>query len=48
MPSLKGFDIEKEINALEVGYAFEVGEALFERITPEKVEELQQRYGGVK
>lgn len=48
MSSLKGFDIEKEINALEVGYAFEVGEALFERITPEKVEELQQRYGGVK
>ena len=46
MPSLKGFDVAKEINALPVGTAFEAGEALFERITPEQMQELQQKYGG--
>ena len=45
MPTLKGFDVRKEITALEAGKAFEVGEALFERITPEKIDELKQKYG---
>ena len=46
MPSLKDFDVAKEIAALAAGHAFEAGEALFERITPEKTAELQQTYGG--
>ena len=46
MPSLKDFDVAKEIAALPAGHAFEAGEALFERITPEKAAELQQTYGG--
>ncbi len=45
MPTLKGFDVKKEITALEAGKAFEVGDALFERITPEKIDELKQKYG---
>lgn len=48
MPSLKGFDIAKEIMAVEAGRPFEVGEMLFERITPERVEELKQKYGSKK
>lgn len=48
LPSLKDFDVAKEINALPSGHPFEVGEALFERIAPEKVQELQQKYGGNK
>jgi methionyl-tRNA synthetase len=46
MPLLKDFDVAKEIAALSAGHAFEAGEALFERITPEKAAELQQTYGG--
>jgi methionyl-tRNA synthetase len=45
MPTLKDFDIKKEITALEAGKEFEVGDALFERITPEKIDELKQKYG---
>lgn len=48
MPSLKGFDIAKEITAVKAGQPFEVGEMLFERITPERVEELKQKYGSKK
>ena len=48
MPSLKDFDIAKEIVALQVGTPFEVGEPLFERITPEKIDELKQKYGSNK
>lgn len=44
--SLQNFDIEKEINVLKSEQPFTVGEALFERITPEKTQELQQKYGG--
>lgn len=43
--SLKGFDVAKEIEALQAGQKFEVGEALFERIAPEKIEELKVKYG---
>lgn len=46
LPLLKNFDVEKELSALPAGHAFEAGEALFERITPEKLAELQQKYGG--
>ena len=48
MPSLKGLDIAKEIVTLQAGHSFEVGEPLFERITPEKIEELKQKYGSNK
>lgn len=48
MPLLKGFNIAKEITAVKAGQPFEVGEMLFERITPEKVEELKQKYGSKK
>lgn len=48
MPSLKGFDIAKEITAVKAGQPFEVGDMLFERIAPEKVEELKQKYGSKK
>ena len=45
---LKGFDIAKELAALKGGEKFEVGEMLFERILPEKLEELKQKYGSAK
>ena len=48
MPSLKDFSVEKEMSALKAGHKFEAGEALFERITPEKATELQQKYSGGK
>ena len=46
MPLLKNFNIAEQINALPAGTPFEAGEALFERITPEKMQELQEKYGG--
>lgn len=46
VPALKDFDINKEISALKPGQAFEVGEMLFEKIAPEKVIDLKQKYGG--
>lgn len=46
--SLKDFNAEKEIKALKEGHSFEVGEALFERIAPEKIEELKAKYGSEK
>lgn len=46
--SLKDFSVAKEITALQAGHKFEVGEALFERITPEKVEDLKVKYGSGK
>lgn len=45
LPCLKDFNIAKEITALQPGQPFKVGEPLFERITPEKIEELKQKYG---
>ena len=48
MPLFKGFNIAKEITAVKAGQPFEVGDMLFERITPEKVEELKQKYGSKK
>ncbi len=46
--SLKDFSVAKEINALQPGHKFEVGDALFERITPERTEELKAKYGSDK
>ena len=46
MPLLKDFSIAEQINALPTGTPFEAGDALFERITPEKMQELQEKYGG--
>lgn len=48
MPLLKDFDVAKEINFLKPGHKFTVGEPLFERISPEKLEELKQKYGSSK
>ncbi len=48
MVSLKDFDVKKEMNTLKGGESFEVGEMLFERIAPEKIEELKQKYGSSK
>lgn len=48
MTVLKGFNASKEIEALQPGHKFEVGEALFERIAPEKIEELKAKYGSDK
>lgn len=46
--SLKNFDVKTEMTALKAGHKFSIGDALFERITPEKVEELKERYGSKK
>lgn len=48
MPLLKGFDVAKEINFLKPGHKFTVEEPLFERISPERLEELKQKYGSSK
>lgn len=48
MPLLKDFDVAKEINFLKPGHKFTVGEPLFERISPERLEELKQKYGSSK
>ena len=45
LPSLKEFNIANEMKALQPGQPFTVGEPLFERITPERIEELKQKYG---
>lgn len=46
--SLKNFNIEKEINVLKGGEAFDIGEMLFERIAPEKIEEMKLKYGSAE
>jgi len=48
LPSLQNFDIEAQLQVLKPGHKFSVGEPLFERITPERVEELKQKYGSSK
>ncbi len=48
MPSLQNFDIKEQLQVLKPGHKFEVGEALFERISPERLEELKQKYGSNK
>ncbi len=48
MPSLKDFNVAKEIETLKPGHKFTVGDMLFERITPERLEELKNKYGSNK
>ena len=48
MITLKDFDVKKEMEFFVGGEKFEVGEMLFERITPEKVAELKEKYGSSK
>jgi len=48
IPSLKDFDVKKEIDFIKAGQPFEVGDMLFERILPERVEELKTKYGSKK
>jgi len=45
---LNGFDVSKEIEFLKEGHSFEVGEPLFERITPERTLELKTKYGSTQ
>ncbi len=45
---LKDFSVQKEIDFLKPGTPFEVGDMLFERIAPERVIELQEKYGRSK
>ena len=45
---LKNFDVRTELSVLKGGEKFEVGEPLFERITPEKMTELKQKYGSAQ
>ena len=45
---LKDFDIKQEIQTIKAGAEFVVGDMLFERITPERVEELKLKYGSSK
>ncbi len=46
--SLKNFDINVEIKALKGGMPFEVGNTLFERISPERIVELKAKYGSAQ
>lgn len=43
--SLKGFNVAQEIEFLKPGHKFTVGAPLFERITPERLDELKNKYG---
>ena len=46
--SIDNFNIKEEIKALQPGIKFTVGDTLFERITPERVAELKEKYGSSK
>lgn len=46
--NLKGFSVKDEIAILKAGHKFNVGDALFDRISPEQVEELKLKYGSNK
>ncbi|MBE6453406.1 MAG: methionine--tRNA ligase [Alphaproteobacteria bacterium] len=48
MCGLNNFDVKKEMDVLQGGENFEIGDMLFERITPEKIEELKTKYGSSK
>ena len=48
MPSLKDFDIKRELTALKAGTPFEIGDMLFERIPEERIAELKEKYGASK
>ena len=46
--SLKDFNVEKEMSAFQGGEDFDVGDMLFERISPEKIEEMKNKYGSAE
>lgn len=46
MPLLNQLDMQKDISYLKEGHPFDVGEMLFEKISPERLDELKQRYNG--
>lgn len=46
MLNIKDFDVKKEIRYFASGHKFEVGDAIFERVTPEHEAEMQKKYGG--
>ncbi len=48
MCGLNNFDVKKEMDVLQGGENFEIGDMLFERIAPEKIEELKTKYGSSK
>lgn len=48
MGKMKDFNVAKEIEFFKGGEKFEVGEMLFERITPEKLEEMKSKYGSAE
>lgn len=45
---LKDFDLARELAFFKGGENFEVGEALFERISPERLAELKTKYGSAQ
>ena len=45
---LKDFDVAKEIKFFNGGEKFVVGDMLFERITPEKIDEMKAKYGSAE
>ena len=45
---LKDFDVSKELKFFKGGESFEVGDALFERISEERTAELKEKYGSKK
>jgi methionyl-tRNA synthetase len=48
MTGIKNFDVKAEMKYFKGGEKFEVGDMLFERIAPEKIEELKAKYGSAK
>ncbi len=48
IPSLRDFDVKRELTSLKAGTPFEVGDMLFERIPEERIAELKEKYGASK
>ncbi len=48
IPSLKDFDVRRELTSLKAGTPFEIGDMLFERIPEERIAELKEKYGASK
>ncbi len=48
LSEIKNFNVEKEVEFFKGGESFEIGDMPFERIAPEKVEEMKIKYGSSK
>ncbi len=48
LSEIKNFNVEKEVDFFKGGESFEIGDMPFERIAPEKVEEMKIKYGSSK